>query len=440
MFIPRVMKFLNRHALKKRTIIYHLIIFLFYIKFIENSFIENNNKIKSHVCDLIEAEKTYFESIFRYDIVLVVNRIKDDHLNQMFDFKKKLWQHIPFFKNITKFTRAHLFHENYIGEDGTLKRHAAIRILFEEVKRDLLQSMDLLCNRIANIVKNCKIFNFVTYWLSDEIFLYLKDRKFVQKEFFNEEDKINFFNQNKEKVFFFIDSDSPTSYPYADKKIIHETPFEGYFYPEKINILNSILECVSKNIKESQTTLCKKSAFYLLRKQIKRHYASLGIFINLHFRNINLIFYDIVLKPLTYDKSAVYMSFFLKESDPFVISLFSQLNMNFKVHASILKHGVCKIKWSTAYIDSILRIFYRYAIFKETVNIGLYPELITLLFPVPFFLDRFQGYNKAYGFIRTVIDFSQLKTFSKYDKFFHDHNVVKIRAITDNYMSTLTIK
>lgn len=416
-----------------------IVVFACYIKFLELSLYSNTNLIRFHINEIIRSDKAVFEQIFRTDVVFVLNRTRDEQINQMFGNKKKLWQFVPFLKNILRFNRPYRFHKNYVDKNGVLKRYSTTRIFFEEIRTAVSQKIYSLCNFIINTTSNYRIFNTITNWFSDEIFVYKRDGRFVQEEFFSKKERLNFFNQHKEKMFFFSNPECPTSYSHVENKIIHEKIFEGHFSQKKNFILAQILERVIENIVHSQLNVFKKVAFFLLHRQIRNHFASLGIFINLHFESINMTFYDVVLNPLTYDKGAVYMSFFLRESDPFLISLFHRLNENFKNHVRLLFKTPNKIEWNTTYIDSIFQIFLEYAILKKSIDITIYPEIIPLLFPIDFFSDRFENYGGR-GLIRTVIDFSLAETFSKYSEYFNHHKIALIRAITDKYMSTLSIR
>lgn len=416
------------------------LIVLFHLKLIENSFYVDLGHVDTIVEEINETDGKFFAHIFREDVVIVTRRTHDDQINKIFGLLKKTWQILPFTKNLGKFERERRFSINYVDEEGNLRKHTRSRILYEKLLDRLSNTLRSGLDNILSVITRTPGFKLsakIRQYFSDEVFITKKGKQFVKYEFKNEDEKKIFCEDNKEKYFFFLDESCPASYRYVKKKVIQPNSLQSHYSRNKIELLGDIVGIITNSIKKTQANYPKTFFFYLFHKQFKNTLASRGIFIDLCFSGIFVTQYNLVLKPISYDKESFMLSYWLRKTDPWVGEFFRLIAINFSRKAAYLHPGDNKILWSSKYIDSVLDIFEKQALLKKKIDIGLFPEIISTLFPTEFFVSNSQDYS-GNGLIRSVIDFSKVEELANYEDFFNDTKMKRIKQITNRFMSTFS--
>ncbi|KRH92604.1 hypothetical protein M153_41090001548, partial [Pseudoloma neurophilia] len=466
----------NCFTLRSNHLLSTIFTFYFYFISIEQTFYNSHvQNIKQEISEILSQDRTYFENIFRQDLIFVINR-NNDQINELFGLKKALWQHIPYLKDINKPKQARLFNKNYFPDDKKelIREHSVIRCFYEQTIIKIIDKYEQVINFMTRILTRNKFDNFYSmlqYIFKDEIFIFKENGKFVTKEFQNHEDLVNFLNKNKKIMFYYTDHYMPSSCWLINKKTVYERTFQNHYHFFKTFKLKKILSEIIKEFEFHQKCTIRRTFFYFYSNRIKKLYQSIGIELEFWFKssthvknyftiklknllkiknilkpknllnleNIRLMNYNISMRPINYDTHSIFFTMILKNGDPsfnFVYNLFNDLAVNFNRSVRELKQGMIKIHWSTAYINNIFLILENYAILKKHIDLSIYPEIVPMMMPVPIFLDTYEQFYNG-PILRTVIDFKNLYQFLYFDEFFNRKKIDKIVQVSDRYMNSL---
>lgn len=391
---------------------------------------------------MIVDDKLFFEKIFRDDIVVVVNRNYNDQINQMFGLKKRFWHFLPFLDRIGCFEEKKSPWNAFPTDKGLLYEYSFFEQFVNYLKTFSNEFSKVLFSKtllhVIEIFTPKNFHSILKNYFEDEVFIFKENGNFSILEFDNQEDKKDFCEKSAH-TFLFSNPKSPWSIFHCKEKFVKKDLFHAHYHPRKLVALRIIMSQVHKFIVDSQNDVISKFFFFLLRNEIKNQLQhKIGVIIDMKFNFTDLIFTNIILKPLSYDKESLMMSYMLKNTDLFVVNLFNNLKNNFLSHLSNLRAANEKIIWTSSYIDSVLQILFNSDILKKQIDISLYPEIVHILFPYQMITTPYKNIPQS-GIVRSVINFKNLKKFAKYDEFFDDQKMKRILKITDQFMSSVTL-
>lgn len=395
----------------------------------------NSDEIKKNLNLIISSDKSYFEKIFRDDIVIIFNKHLNDQINQIFGIKKSFLQKMPFIGKIQSFKKNNKKWKNCI-KNGELKENYSFYI-FKEIKSrishkfNIFKKINSRINQTFNYFKKYFISNY-----DDEIFIFKENNKFKIIEFKNENQK-KIFCENSTKYFFFLNSNGSSTYFYPKKRIINQNIFKYFFYQKKFEIYSKILNSIHKKVLETQKNNFKKIQFYFLNKFFIRNLKKQNIKVSINFHKFSISSLNIELNPISYDGQTLMMTFLFFNSDNFVTKLFKNIQNIFLLNLKILINKDSKINWTTKYIDDLIELFYKNKILKKKINLQNFPEFIPLLFPKRFFYNLNPNVSQNFSFVRSVIDFKKIKKFEFYDEYFDDEKMERIRRVSEKFMMTV---
>lgn len=438
----------------KNLSVLKLISCLFYIfahiSFITNSFCANISQIQSIIERINYEDGAHFARIFRDDIVIVTRKGIDPQVDRVFGLERDfLKENLSFAKNLLKkclsplkyslalvvkpkFKRSTRVWPNYIDKDGKLQSKTQFFVFLEHLQQSIQQAYEQIRFQISIFLSNL---------LYNEVFIYKVGNKFEIEEFQNVSEKnensdcVKFFTENKQKNFFFLDELAPFSHIHCENKHSVPNALANHFYYSKLRNIREITQIARKMVDKTQSNVFKRATFFLLRSFLISDLKSIGVNISLTFSGIDISVLNLSIDVLSYDKPSYMMTYWYKNTEQWILRMFQDINYTFRYHSENIQRGDNKIKWSTAYINDILEIFAKYSVLKKRINIKLYPEIISALFPYEFFFDSYQTLAGECP-IRSVIDFTRLEDLEKFEEYFDTGKIEQIRKVTGQFMTT----
>lgn len=102
--------------------------------------------------------------------------------------------------------------------------------------------------------------------------------------------------------------------------------------------------------------------------------------------------------------------------------LFKDLHNLFEA-SNITPYGPQKVYWLDRLIKDSLALLLKYNVLKEPIDVSLFPEIVSMLFPIPFISLSGKTFTN-YEIVRFGISFSNIHEFAYFDEFF-DKKMVK---------------
>ncbi|ELQ74692.1 hypothetical protein THOM_2379 [Trachipleistophora hominis] len=415
---------------------------LIYLQFMKDSYVVSDlHAIKTCTNQIVRNDRDVFDSIFRDDIVLVIEENFNAQLNQMFGFGGIMgyWRKV---KNGT-FILSLIYRKFRIGTSNELagdfrafknaegKKYNLWRFLAAKIPI-IEKFYARLCK--ANAAVSDRITDFC-YYPSREIFIEKSNNKFTVRQFTNREE-LNRYLINNEKMFFYTSLDSPWSAFKCKKKLVYEKAFADHLSFKKLRYIRIIYEIVEAMVYKTQKNFVNRAMFAILASRICDELNESGIKLELKFKKMAVTCFNVTLQTITYDSPSIMMTVLLNYDDQMVLSLFNSLKSNFIKWAKQITYQQVKVTWTTSYIDSVMTIMKIYGVIKEPIDFSVYPEIVGILFPHSFFLNHNPNINSCI-IVRSCLCFKNLEKFCGYKKYFDDAVVKRIRYYTDDIMFSL---
>lgn len=222
--------------------------------------------------------------------------------------------------------------------------------------------------------------------------------------------------QDKDSTIYFFNNDFI--------EIVYALKDKGYWvkillYHELVGLYT--FTSLNRHIRRILKELLHKGGLYILDSEYAKN---LGIYtektgiIETHY-----------IKSISYDPNLYANSVLLKNhtslEDVKFMNLFNDFSVMFK---DSFKSEKKRLAWCDAIIDRSFELLLKYKILKKEISVAQFPEIISLLFPIPFIKPVARAYFQKYEIAKFCLSFGDIQTFIYYPEFFNDSEVKAFKA------------